>query len=54
MFKLVEFEKNSFRCNMLSEQDITKWIAEHSSTTNTNWCINTKSSNNDSSRYVCR
>ncbi|KAL5246125.1 hypothetical protein ACI65C_013533 [Semiaphis heraclei] len=54
MFKLLEYEKSSFRCNLFSEQDITQWITEHSSTTNTNWCINTKSSNNDSSRYVCR
>lgn len=54
MFKLIEFENNSFQANLFSEEDICKWITEHSFTTNTNWCVNNKCSKSDSSRYVCR
>lgn len=38
IFKLVEFENNSFRSNtsMFSEQDINTWITEHSNTTTIN------------------
>jgi len=54
MFKLVEFDNNSFRSNMFSEQDICKWISIHSKHTNTSWCVNNKLSNSESSRFVCR
>jgi hypothetical protein len=30
MFKLMEFDNNSFRSNMFSEQDICNWISVHS------------------------
>jgi len=54
MFKLVEFDNNSFRSNMFSEQDICTWISIHSKNTNTSWCVNNKLSNSESSRFVCR
>lgn len=56
IFKLVEFENNSFRSNtsMFSEQDINTWITEHSNTTTINWCANSKSSSNNCTGYICR
>jgi hypothetical protein len=41
MFKLIEFDNNSFRSSMFSEQDICNWISIHGKNTNTSWCVKT-------------